>query len=160
MMQIMHIVAIIHNVRSLHNVGSILRTSDAVGISRVYMTGYTPSPLDEMGRVRKEVAKTALGAERTVVWKKEKSLSRLTNALQKEGYSIVGLEYTDGAENIQKVKITKPIALIVGNEVRGISRALLKRCDRIVFIPMRGSKESLNVSVAFGVAAYELLRDY
>ena len=148
--------AILHNVRSLHNVGSVFRTAEAAGVAKIYLTGYTPSPLDEMGRMRKEIAKTALGAENLVPWEKVVSLPNLLKRLKKERIYIVGLENALGAIDYRKYKAHFPCALILGNEVRGLSPAILKKTDAVISIPMRGRKESLNVSVAFGVAVYKI----
>ena len=150
--------AILHNIRSLHNVGSVFRTADGAGVSKIYLTGYTPSPLDEMGRVRKEIAKTALGAEKSVPWEAVRNISKLIKRLKKDRVQIIALENIKNAVDYHKFKPKFPMALVLGNEVRGFSRALLKKADAVIKIPMRGKKESLNVSVAFGIAIYELLK--
>ncbi|MEK7649774.1 MAG: TrmH family RNA methyltransferase [Patescibacteria group bacterium] len=150
------LVIVLHNIRSLHNVGSVLRTADGAGVSKVYMTGYTPSPVDEMGRVRKEIAKTALGAEESVAWECTADISRLIAKLKKEGFYIVALEQTPDAVDYRSFAPREPLALIVGNEVRGLSGALIEKVDASIVIPMRGKKESLNVSVAAGIALYRL----
>ncbi|MSR76084.1 MAG: TrmH family RNA methyltransferase [Candidatus Ryanbacteria bacterium] len=150
------LVIVLHNIRSLHNVGSVLRTADGAGVAKVYMTGYTPSPTDEMGRVRKEIAKTALGAENSVAWECVADISRLITKLKKEGFSIVALEQSDDAKDYREFYPQFPVALIAGNEVRGLSGALLEKVDASIVLPMRGKKESLNVSVAVGVAVYKL----
>lgn len=151
-------IAIIHNVRSLHNVGSVFRTADGAGVSKIYLTGYTPSPIDEMGRIRKEIIKTALGAEQSIKWETVKNISAVTKRLKKEGVQIVALEKAKNAVDYKKFKPKFPVALIVGNEVRGLSSTILTRADAIISIPMLGKKESLNVSVAFGIAAYSILK--
>lgn len=150
------LIVILHNIRSLHNVGSVLRTADGAGIGKVYMTGYTPSPVDEMGRIRKEIAKTALGAESSVAWEHIADVGRLIAKLKKEGFSIVSLEQDDDAVDYRVFQPTFPLALIAGNEVRGLSKVLLEKADASVMIPMRGKKESLNVSVAVAIALYRL----
>ncbi|MEK7576192.1 MAG: TrmH family RNA methyltransferase [Patescibacteria group bacterium] len=148
---------IVHNVRSLHNVGSVFRTADGAGVSKIYLTGYTPSPLDEMGRARKEISKTALGAEESVKWEVIRNITTLIKWLKKSGVQIIALENTKNAVDYRRFKpIREQAVLIIGNEVRGLSPALLKKCDVIISIPMRGRKESLNVSVAFGIAVYTL----
>lgn len=156
--------AILHNIRSLHNVGSIFRTADAAGIEKLYLTGYTPAPIDEWGRARPQFAKVSLGAEKMVMWEKHVSATRLIEKLKKEGNCAIAIEQHKNAVPIayhnsggRKFcgKLEK-IVLVMGNEVRGLSPAMLKHADHIVEIPMRGKKESLNVAVAFGVAAYWL----
>jgi len=147
---------ILHNIRSLHNVGSVLRTADGAGAKKIYMTGYTPQPCDELGRVRPEIKKTALGAESAVSWEAVKNPRSLIARLKKEGFAIVALEKTPAAADYRTYIPAKKIVLVVGNEVRGISPALLSKVDSIISLPMRGKKESLNVSVACGVALYYL----
>ena len=135
---------ILHNIRSLYNVGSIFRTADGAGVSKIYLTGYTPEP----------APKTALGAEKYVSWEKVANIQRLTNKLKKSKVQIVALEQSKNAVDYRKFKPRYPAALILGNEVRGLSPSLLKKCDKIIQIPMRGRKESLNVSVAAGIALF------
>ncbi|MFC1595073.1 TrmH family RNA methyltransferase [Patescibacteria group bacterium] len=149
--------AIVHNVRSLHNVGSIFRTADAAGVKKIYLTGYTPKPVDVFGNYRKEISKTALGAEKYIPWEYNKNISSLITKLKKGNIFIVALEQSKRAVAYNKLKKRRPLALIVGNEVRGLSRSVLKKSDAIISIPMRGKKESLNVAVAFGIAMFSIL---
>ncbi len=142
------IVAVLHNLRSRENVGSIFRTADGAGVFKLYLCGTTPCPPHE------KISKTALGAEESVAWEYNKHTWRVIEQLKKEGYEIVALEKTNNAENIFSFKSNKKVAIVVGNEVEGISPNLLRRCKKIIAIPMYGRKESLNVSVAFGIAAY------
>lgn len=145
------VVVILDNIRSRENVGSIFRTADAAGVSKIYLCGITPQPPHE------KISKTALGADLTVPWKYHKQTWRLIEKLKKDGYQIIALERTKDAENIFKIKRnSKLIALIVGNEVDGLSREVINRCDMVASIPMYGKKESLNVSVAFGIAVYSI----
>lgn len=152
-------VAILHNIRSLHNVGSIFRTADAAGIEKLYLCGITPTPLDRFGSVRQQVAKVSLGAEKSVLWEKAASTGRLIDKLKKESYKIFAIEQS--AKSIPYNKATMPrhsrAALIVGHEVKGLPSSVLKKCDKILEIPMSGKKESLNVGVAFGIAAFKLI---
>jgi len=150
-------VAVLDNIRSLHNVGSIFRTSDAVGIRKIYLCGITPSPLDRMGRVRPSFMKVDLGAHENVNWEKRASTWRVLDKLKAEGYKIYALEQCVGSVPYHSVKVQKKSALVVGHEVRGLSDAILSRADRVLEIPMSGIKESLNVSVAFGIVAYSLI---
>lgn len=147
---------ILHNIRSIHNVGSIFRTADACGVDKIFLTGYTPIPVDRFGRDVKALSKVSLGAEKTVPWEKFSNIKKLIEKLQKEGVSIVALEQDDRSVNYKKFKPKFPLALIVGNEVRGISKDILSLCDSIIEIPMRGEKESLNVSVATGIALFSI----
>ncbi|HCX45478.1 TPA: RNA methyltransferase [Patescibacteria group bacterium] len=150
-------IAILNNIRSLHNVGSIFRTADGVGVDKLYLCGFTPSPLDQFDRARPQLAKVALGAEKMVSWEKCGQTSRLITRLKKEGYSIIALEINKESVPYYKIKkIKKKTALVVGHEVKGLPKSVLNKCDKIVEIPMKGDKTSLNVSVAFGVVAFAL----
>ncbi len=167
-------VAILHNIRSAHNVGSIFRTADAANIDKIYLSGITPGPTDELGRSRQDIAKTALGAEKNVLFEKTASISRLINKLKSEGWQIIAIEQSDASLPYYRFKARnfRKIALIVGNEVRGISKTILKKCDKVLEIPMRGKmarqaahprhtgrgKESLNVAVAFGIVVFGIKR--
>lgn len=146
---------IIHNVRSCYNVGSILRTADALGVKKVYLTGYTPDPKDFNNK--KKIKKTSLGAEETMPTQKNRQIGKLIKKLREQKIKIVALEQDKKSQNIFNFKPKFPLALIVGNEVRGVSKTTLKNVDEIVEIPMQGKKESLNVAVAFGVAGYVLV---
>ncbi|MSU56513.1 MAG: TrmH family RNA methyltransferase [Candidatus Taylorbacteria bacterium] len=148
---------ILHNIRSVYNVGAIFRTADAICISKIYLTGYTPAPLDRFGRERKDIAKVSLGAEKTVVWEARKSLPALLRKLRKEGVAIIAVEQDAHSVDYKKIKIRKPTAFIFGNEVGGISKNILTLSDTIAEIPMRGEKESLNVSVSAGIVLFRLL---
>jgi tRNA G18 (ribose-2'-O)-methylase SpoU len=142
---------ILHNIRSAYNVGSIFRTADAAGINKIYLTGYTPAATDE------KVKKTALGAEKTIPWEKTGQIAPLIKQLLKEGIEIVALEQSDKSVDYRKFKPTFPLALIVGNEVKGLSTVILKNVGKTIDIPMHGKKESLNVAVAAGIAVYKII---
>lgn len=148
---------LLHNIRSTHNVGSIFRTADALGVTKIYLSGYTPTPLDRFGRPRKDVAKVALGAEKNIPWEYVEDSEKTIKELKKLKCQIIGLEQTKNSTDYKKVKIKYPVLLVVGNEVGGIDGKILSLCDVIAEIPMRGKKESLNVSVAFGVALFRML---
>ena len=153
------IVGILNDVRSLHNVGSIFRTADGAGFLKLFLCGITPTPLDRMGNVRQEFAKTALHAEKMVSWVYQKSVTRVITKLKKEGFVVYAVEQSANSIPYTKLlKSQKKIAIIMGNEVDGIKKSILEKCDGILEIPMHGGKESLNVSVAFGIVAYELQR--
>jgi tRNA G18 (ribose-2'-O)-methylase SpoU len=147
-------VVIIDNVRSAHNVGSIFRTSDAAGIKRIYLCGITPTPYPQRGIDK--VSKISLGAEKSVDWEYHDQTWRLIDKLKKEGYKIVALEISKSATNYKKFFPKFPLALIVGNEVKGLSKKILSKADTVLNLPMHGAKESLNVSVAFGIATYKI----
>ncbi|MCS6902887.1 MAG: TrmH family RNA methyltransferase [Candidatus Bipolaricaulota bacterium] len=140
------------NIRSTFNGGAIFRTADAAGITKLYLCGYTPTP------PRYEIEKVALGAEKTIPWEHVAQTWRLLERLKAQNVQIVALENNIEFPTIDyRVFVPKfPIALVLGNEVTGLSHALLKRADAILTLPMHGQKESLNVAVAFGIAAYRL----
>lgn len=152
----MRIAVLLHNIRSTHNVGSVFRTADAAGVSRVYLTGYTPTPTDRFGRARKDIAKTALGAEQFLPWEHYASPSRLISKLKKGGWYIVGVEQDTQARDYRRFKLKGKTLFILGNEVAGISKDIRKRCDSLIEIPMHGRKESLNVSVAAGIILFHV----
>ncbi|OGZ02351.1 MAG: hypothetical protein A2946_02540 [Candidatus Liptonbacteria bacterium RIFCSPLOWO2_01_FULL_53_13] len=154
------LVAVLHNIRSVHNVASMFRTADGAGIAKIFLTGFTPAPINRFGAPVPQFAKVSLGAEKSVPWEKIRRVGDVLKKLRAEGYVIVALEQSKNSVPYYSLKASssklKLIALMVGNEVRGIPPVLLRRADVIMEIPMRGSKESLNVSVAFGIAAYAL----
>ena len=142
---------ICHNIRSRHNVGSIFRTADAAGVSKIFLCGITPAP------PHPNIEKVSLGAENFVAWEKCKETWRIIDKLKKEGVEIISLEQAKGAVYLNDLKsVKKSVALILGEEVNGLPKTILDRSDKIIQIPMRGKKESLNVSVAFGIAVYKL----
>jgi tRNA G18 (ribose-2'-O)-methylase SpoU len=154
-------VAILHDIRSVINVGAIFRTCDASGISKIYLTGITPTPLDRFGRTRADLAKAALGAEKTVGWEFLSEIEPVLEKLKKEKYKIIAIEQSSASVDYKKVReqidLPENIAFLVGNEVEGIPTQILNRCDIIAKIPMKGNKESLNVSTAFGIAIFRIL---
>lgn len=151
------IAVLLHNVRSAHNVGSVFRTAEAAGATRIYLSGYTPQPADRFGRVRKDIAKTALGAETLVPWEYAKSINAKIMKLKSAGWDIIGVEQDARARDYRSFKLRKPTIFAFGNELRGLSSELRKRCDTLIEIPMRGKKESLNVSVAAGIILFSVL---
>lgn len=151
-------ILILHNIRSVENVGAIFRTADAAGINKIYLVGYTPAPLDRFGRKRKDLAKSALGAEEFVKWEQKKNILPLLAKLKQEKYFVIAVEQDKKSVDYKKVKIKNKNAFIVGAEVEGIPQNILKKCDIIAEIPMRGKKESLNVSVATGIVLFNILK--
>ena len=158
------IILLLHNIRSTHNVGSIFRTAEGFGVKKIILSGYTPYPAHEgdtrlphiAAKITKDIHKTALGAESLVPFINEDKpdFDRLRN----EGYEIVGLEQDPAAILLSDYKVPEKIALLLGEEVSGITSNLLKECEVVLEIPMKGKKESFNVSVAAGVALYLLSR--
>lgn len=156
------LVVIAHNIRSAHNVGAILRTSDGAGVASVYFTGYTPAPFQEgkdkyETNAHKMISKTALGAEKSVSWQKTENIEKIIKYFKEKKFQIIALEINKKSQNIFQFKPEYPCALILGNEVRGVEKKLMDASDAVVSIPMKGIKESLNVSVAAGIAIYKIL---
>lgn len=151
-----NIFLILLNIRSALNVGAIFRTADAFGVKKIFLAGYTPEPTDFFGKVRKDFAKTALGAEKYVLWEKTKSINALLKKLKKENIFILSLEQSKNSVPLSNPIAKCDIALIFGNEVHGIPKIILSKSDAVLEIPMLGKKESLNVSVAAGIALYVL----
>ena len=156
------IIIIAHNIRSTHNVGAIFRTGDGFGVKKVILSGYTPYPrlpndtrLPHLAdKITKQINKTALGAELSVTYDYQESPD--LEQLKKDGFTIVGLEQNDRSIQLPDYRPPTKIALLLGEEVEGISTLLLDACDDLIEIPMKGSKESFNVSVATGIALYGL----
>ena len=189
-------VVLLYNIRSLHNVGSIFRTADAAGIKKLYLCGITPAPVDNFGKPRSQLTKVSLGAEKYVEYASTSSAqvastssaqiasarsaaatAKLLEKLKKEGYKIFAIEQSPKSIPYNKVKIRRTgknkdlkICLVVGNEIKGLPLFILRRADKILEIPMKGTmvrqahhprrtgrgKESLNVAVAFGIVAFSL----
>jgi len=146
------LVVVVHDVRSAYNVGSIFRTADSAGLARVVLTGFTATPS------HKGVAKTALGAEDAVPWVHVEDIAHALAGLRAEGYTIAALERAEGAVRPRDIDPGAfPMALLLGNEVHGVPRHLLDQADLVIGLPQYGIKASLNVSVAFGIAAYGLV---
>lgn len=147
------LVVLLDDVRSMNNVGSIFRTCDCLGIGQIYLCGITGSP------PHRDIYKTSLGAENSIDWEYHEDIETLINTLKSENYIIAGLEQTDKSIDIRNFDPqSKPVAIIVGNEVEGISDKALALCDEILEIPQFGTKHSFNVAVSCGIAFWELIK--
>jgi tRNA G18 (ribose-2'-O)-methylase SpoU len=146
------IFVIADNIRSLHNIGSLFRTSEAAGIEKLYLVGISGTP------PRKEINKTAIGAENNVPWEYHADMIPLLKYFKSQHIPIVVLEHTDSSKSFQEITYSFPLCLVVGNEVDGISEEVMDYADMAVDIAMFGMKQSLNVSVAYGIMLYELIR--
>jgi 23S rRNA (guanosine2251-2'-O)-methyltransferase len=146
----LHIEAFLDNLRSVYNVGSIFRSADGCGVKCIHLGGITPSP------AHPRMAKTALGAGDHVRWEQHWDGVDAIKELKKKNFHIVGLEYTDASISIFDNQFNEPkqYMLVVGNENYGIDPGILAECNQVVHIPMAGTKESLNVAIAFSIAAY------
>lgn len=150
-------ILLLHNIRSNQNVGSLFRSADAVGIEKLYLGGITPSPIDRFGRPVGAIAKTALGAERTIPWEKIEDTHALIVHLKKQGYQIIAIEQAKKSVDYKKIIPQLPTVFILGNEVDGIAKEIIDLADVVTEIPMQGKKESLNVAVAGGVVLFRML---
>ncbi len=154
------LIVILYNIRSTYNVGAILRTCDCLGVDEVIFTGYTPF-LDkglphEQAKLKKQIHKTALGAEDIVKWSRNDDIYNIIEKCQEQGLQVVALEQGAYSQNMAESHEYGNIALILGEEVHGIPAEILKKCDQLFEIPMCGTKESFNVSVATGIALWEI----
>lgn len=156
------IILIAHNIRSTHNVGSIFRTAEGFGVSKIILSGYTPYPVlahdlrlpHISAKLTDQIHKTALGAEGLVPFEYQEN-PNLT-ALKNDGYRIVGLEQDERSIMLPGYEAPDKLVLMLGEEVHGLTDELRAACDDLIEIPMRGQKESFNVSVATGIALYHL----
>lgn len=158
------IVLVVHNVRSAHNVGSLLRTADGLGVSQVYLTGYTPYPqhahdqrLPHLAKkIDRQIHKTALGAEKSQTWVHNDDPLAVIKDLQSRGYKVCALEQDKRAIDLPSYQPPLKVALMVGNEVTGLEPEVLAQCSLVLEIPMRGQKESFNVVQATAMALYHI----
>ncbi len=164
----MELILVLHNIRSTYNVGAILRTAEGFGVGKVIYAGFTPSPLEKLPHIAeknaRQIAKTALGAEKTLPSSKSQDILADLTELKQDGYKILGLENNLKDPRLVQIKnaelgsaLPKKAVLILGEEVAGISAELYPLIDNFLEIPMRGQKESFNVSVATGIALFWLL---
>jgi len=138
------------NIRSLENIGSIFRTADALGVNKIFLTGICGRP------PHPKISKTALGAEKNVAWEYHWQIWRIIDRLKKDKIKVASLEQASNSVCYTRFKPKFPLALIIGNEVKGVSKSALDRSDSVIHLPMLGKKESLNVAVAFGAVGYYL----
>jgi len=152
-------IVVLDNLRSVHNVGSIFRTANAAGIDMIILCGTTPTPLDKKGLKRNDFAKVALGAEDTVTWEYRQQTTEIIQELKNKEFYIIAFEQDSNSVDYKKVSIDgrENIAFVIGPEVTGISQEVLDEVDFIAEIPMLGTKESLNVTIAFGIGVYRIL---
>lgn len=159
-----NIVVIAHNLRSVYNVGALLRTAEVFAAKKVYVTGFTPYPTHPgdtrdaklQAQQTRQMAKSAAGAERTMPFTQQPDVHGLIDELHEQGYAVAGLEIDPQAVALDAYRPPGKVALLLGDEVRGIDEPLRQHCDLLLQIPMFGRKDSLNVSVAAGIALYSL----
>jgi tRNA G18 (ribose-2'-O)-methylase SpoU len=158
------LVLVAHNLRSAYNVGALLRTAEVFAVATVYFTGFTPYPSQPgdtrdpglTDRLTRKIGKTALGAEHTMTFAHDPNVFGLLGQLHEEGFTVAGLEIDPAAVSLESFAPPEKTVLLLGEEVKGISEKLLGHCDVLLQVPMFGRKESLNVSVAAGIALYRL----
>jgi 23S rRNA (guanosine2251-2'-O)-methyltransferase len=162
MVAMREIILIAHNLRSCHNVGSLLRTAEGMGVTKVILSGYTPHPSHvndrrlphEAQKITNQIHKTALGAETMVSWEYHHDLFPVLKNLQKQGYAVAALEQTDDSKALPNYHPPHKIAIVLGREVEGVEPEVLDACDLALEIPMFGKKESYNVVQAAAMALY------
>lgn len=147
---------VLADLRSAYNVGAILRTADAVGINTVFICGNTPCPIDRFGRIVREIEKTALGAQNSVAWEYVQDARQCIETLKRANITVLALEQDSHSIDYREYEPDGDTALVLGSETDGVSPDVIAACDGCIEIPMRGKKESLNVSVAAGIAMYAL----
>lgn len=156
------VVLIAHNLRSAHNVGSLLRTAEGLGVGKIWLTGYSPYPQRENDdrlphlsrKIDAQIAKTSLGAEKTIAWSHHLDITSVIQDLKKSGFTICALEQAARSKSLPEYQPPAKIALLVGREVEGVEPEVLELCDEIIEIPMFGKKESFNVVQAAAIALY------
>lgn len=158
------LIIIANNLRSSHNVGSLLRTCDGLGVSKLYLCGYTPYPMEKNDsrlphiaqKIDRQIIKTALGAEKSLAWERHDSALDVIVRVRESGYEIIALEQTSTSIDLDAFKPGCLTALVIGREVDGLESEVLEQCDRAIEIPMLGKKESFNVVIAAAIAGYVL----
>lgn len=145
---------ILHDIRSAYNVGAMFRTADGAGVSKIYLSGYTATPIDRFGRAQGEIQKTSLGASDIMPWEHVDSLIDLITRLQAAGTTVVAVEQADRSIPLRDLQTPAEVAYVMGNEIEGVPQEALELADVVVELPMCGEKESLNVSVAAGIVLY------
>lgn len=149
------LIVVLDDVRSLHNIGSVFRTSDAFRIECIYLCGITAVP------PHPEMHKTALGAEFTVDWRYVNNAVEAVDNLKKEGVTVYAVEQAEGSIMLNELELTdrtKKIAVVLGNEVKGVQQAVIDHADGCIEIPQYGTKHSLNVSVTAGIVIWDLFK--
>lgn len=159
------IILIIHNVRSAHNVGSLLRTADGLGVNKVFITGYSPYPQKSKGesrlphiaqRVNKKIEKTALGSSSFIDWQHNTDIKSLIDKLKNQNYQICALEQSKDSISLDEFRPSKKVAVIIGNELKGLDQSTISFAQKIIEIPMLGQKESFNVAQAAAMALFHI----
>jgi len=159
------VVLVAHDIRSAYNIGSLMRTAEGLGINKMIISGYSPYPLLKNDsrlphlakKINNRIRKTSLGAEASLSWQYQKDINQVIAKLKEQGYFVAALEQSAKSINLASYRSKSKTALIVGNEISGVSKAILDQCDEILEIPMAGKKESFNVAAASAIALYHLI---
>jgi tRNA G18 (ribose-2'-O)-methylase SpoU len=145
------IYALLHNIRSIYNTASIFRTADGLGVDKLILSGYTPTPTDRFGRHRQRFSKVSLGAEETVPWEQVDDVLDKISQLQADGLEVLACEPIEEAADYRTHQPAEDTCLVFGSEPDGLPEEIITACNNVIGIPMQGEKSSLNVAVAFGV---------
>jgi len=149
-------ILVLHNIRAAQNVGAMFRTSEAIGIDKIILSGYSATPLDRFGRIEKKIAKSALGAENNVEWEQVEDIYKTLQELKEKGFHIASIEQAPDSIDYKSYEPTDKQIIVMGNEVGGVEKQLLDLSDSVLELPMKGAKESLNVATCCGIVLYRL----
>jgi tRNA G18 (ribose-2'-O)-methylase SpoU len=150
------VVVILDNLRSCHNIGSVFRTSDALLVEKIFLCGITATPPN------KEIHKTALDAEKSVAWEYREDATDVVKSLRHSGYKVYAIEQVQKSTPLPDFKVDPAcsLALVFGNELKGVQQSVIDLCDGAIEIPQYGTKHSFNVSVSAGIVLWELTRQF
>ena len=150
------LILILDDIRSLNNIGSVFRTADAFLIEKIYLCGITATP------PHKDIHKTALGATESVDWEYYKKATELVKQLKDDNIKVYAIEQAEGAISLENFKVTpdEKHAFVLGNEVKGVSQTVVNECNDVIEIPQEGTKHSLNIAVASGVALWDVYQKF
>ena len=153
----MKVELLLHNIRSVYNTAAIFRTAECLGVNKIFLSGYTPAPIDRFGRVRSDFHKVALGTETEIEWEQIDNPKSLMGAKKNKGYEVIALEQTNNSQQLKDFVPLQSVLLIPGTETIGLEAELLDLCDVAVEIKQQGTKESLNVHSATAIALWHIL---
>lgn len=151
-----HKILILHNIRSAQNIGAMFRTSEAIGVDKIILSGYSATPTDRFGRPEKKIIKSALGSEKLIEWQYSENIENTLGDYKEKGYRIAAVEQTSDSVDYKDYSPQENQIIIMGNEVDGVEEGLLMLADDVLELPMKGEKESLNVATCCGIVLYRL----
>ena len=132
----------------------MFRTAEGAGVTKMYLCGYTPTPIDRFGRIQTEIKKTSLGASTIVPWEHTSDPTAIITQLQKQNVIVIAVEQSEQSISAKHVLCPESVAYVMGNEIEGVSDEVLRAADQIMHVPMLGKKESLNVATTAGIVLY------